>query len=141
MALIVVTEGENALLDTILDSFSAGLTLRLVTDQVALTNASVYADVTGDEATFGGYSAISLDDTDFEAVAQDGSNKAFTITTSWQTFTCDGTGANEVIRYYAITTGTTLLWYEQLPSDQTMEDNGDLISIKPRLTLCTESGN
>jgi len=144
VAFIVPNEGEIALLSMIKDGIDAiDMELILIKDGITLTNSTAYATAVAEEADFGGYAPIEMDAADFDAVATDGSNKAFMRASAYQTFTCDGTGADNDIKYYALVdrTNSKLLAFEDLPSVQTMADNGDPISIKPRLTLVTEAGN
>lgn len=148
MSFVVPNEGEIEFLQDAKSAFSSSartvdLELVLVKDGVTLDSDSVFADVTANEADFSGYAAIPLDGSDFDAIATDANNKAYMRTSAYHTFTHNGGGTANDIKYYALIDrdGAKLRCFEDLPTVQTMAENGDPISIKPKLTMVTEVGN
>lgn len=130
MALLVPTTGENLVLEMIVNKTAAqNLVLKLF--QSNTTPAEGDTDATYTEATFSGYSAVTL------TGASWGAASAGSIAYAEQTFTHNGGGtSNSIYGYYMVqtTSGTLLLAERDGAAPFTLQNNGDNVKITPAIT-------
>ncbi len=133
MSLIVVNQGEEAMLDLIL---AVNYTLRLYKNNVTsgLTQAQKDAldETDFTEATFTGYSSKALTGGAWTTTPGDPA----TGTYAQQTFTSSANQTAQSIYGYYITRTSdgALMWFEAFPAPSTIEFNGDFIKVTPRFT-------
>lgn len=90
------------------------------------------------EMTTQGYSSKTLTMATWNAAAQNGSNKG-EMTYPAQSWTFDGTGgATYVYGYYIVGYSGTLLVVERFGTARYVQNNGDVLTFTPRLTLSKE---
>lgn len=129
MAISVPDVGENLVLEMIVNKTAAqNLVLKLYSSNT--TPAESDTAVTYTEATFTGYSAITLTGASWGA-ASGGS-----IAYAQQTFTCSGASSEDIYGYFVIqTTSSTLLYSERgtgVPFSITTV--GDNVKVTPTIT-------
>jgi hypothetical protein len=136
MALRFVNQGEDIALKALVNHTAPqDLVLRLFTNDVdaGKTAAQKEAMTESDfqEATFTGYSAITLTGSSWNASPGDPS----VVTYSQQTFTstADQTAQTIYGYYYTQVTSGKLIAYEYFASPVTIQNNGDTIKITPRI--------
>lgn len=130
MALNVPDVGENIILEMITNKTAAqNLVLRLFKNNITPSDTDTTATYT--EATFPGYSAITLTGASWNAAS------AGTIAYSaQQTFTCSGTATDDIYGYYVNqTTSTILAWSERDASAPfAIRNSGDAVKITPTIS-------
>lgn len=131
MALNFPDVGENLALEAIVNKTAPqNLVLKLYSNNITPSDTDTAATYT--EATFAGYSAITL------TGASWGSASGGTITYgSQQTFTRTSTGTVEnIYGYFCIQTTSTILMYSERDSaaPAPMTNNGDQIKITPTIS-------
>lgn len=130
MTLKLVNSGEvNALEYITAFSSPENLVLRLFQNDKMPADTDTAADYT--EATFTGYAALTLTGASWSVVAGDPS----VATCTEQDFTSSADQGMQTIYGYYLTRVTTgdLMWVERLPTPQVIQNNGDRISITPRI--------
>ena len=133
MPLVVTNAGEVLLVTWALKSTSTpeNLTLKLYSNDYTPTSTSAAGDFT--EATFGGYSAVTLSRGSWGTAVTNGSNKA-QITYTAQVFTTTG-GTSTTYGYYVVgATSGTVIWAERFSSSKTLIANADSITVTPLFT-------
>lgn len=130
MALNFPDVGENLALEMIVNKTAPqNLVLKLYKNNITPSDTDVAGTYT--EATFPGYSAITLTGASWNAAASG------SITYSaQQTFTCTSTSTDDIYGYYVIqTTSGTLLYSERDGSAPfAIRNNGDNIKITPTIS-------
>jgi hypothetical protein len=130
MALVVPDVGENIILEAIVNKTAPqNLVLRLFQSNTTPAEGDTAGTYT--EATFSGYSAITLTGASWGAAA------AGTITFAQQTFTHNGGGVSNSIYGYYLTQATSgfLVWAERdATAPVTIANNTETIKITPTIT-------
>lgn len=130
MALNVPDVGENKILEALVNKTAPeNLVLRLFKNNITPSDTDTAGTYT--EATFPGYSAITL------TGASWGAASAGSITYSaQQTFTCSGTSTDDIYGYYITqTTSGVLMWSERDgAAPAAVRVSGDAIKITPAIT-------
>lgn len=135
----MVSRGENVVLTRYL---AGNMTLRLFTTDVETgrTTEELEALVVGDftQATFTGYSAITLTGGSWSTVSDDPSRATY----AQQTFTCSGGSSQNVYGYHVTdpNDSNALAWYEQFDGPVVIA-SGDSLRITPQLTADDEGGD
>jgi len=129
MALNVPDVGENKIVEMVVNKTAPeNLVLRLYSNNITPADSDTAATYT--EATFAGYSAITLTGASWGAAA--GGVTSF----AQQTFTRSSTGATENIYGYYVTqvTSGVLIWSERdAAAPAAMTNSGDNIKLTPTL--------
>lgn len=129
MALNVPDVGENKIVEMVVNKTAPeNLVLRLYSNNITPADADTAATYT--EATFTGYSAITL------TGASWGAGSAGVTSFAQQTFTRSSTGATENIYGYYVTqvTSGVLIWSERdAAAPAAMTNSGDNIKLTPTL--------
>ncbi len=130
MAVVTPAAGEAIVLNRLFGKSTTGdLTLRLYENSVSLADGTVIGDFT--EATFPGYSAITLANASVTVA-----DNAGTETASYpqQTFTATGSG-NSVYGYY-VTDGSTQVVFAEVFSDgpYAISNSGDNVKVTVNYT-------
>lgn len=132
MALVFVDNGESVALQYLVGKIASteAVSLKLYTDNEALTDATVAGDLT--EATGNGYADKDLTGASWTVT---GTNPT-SIGYAEQTFTFSGALGN-VYGYYFVRTSTLdLLWAETFSDGPyNIANNGDQIKITPAITI------
>lgn len=129
MALNFPDTGENLALEMIVNKTAAqNLVIKLYKSNTTPSESDTAATYT--EATFTGYSAITL------TGASWGAASAGSIAYAQQTFTCSGAATDDIYGYYVIqTTSGTLVYSERDGSAPfAVRISGDNIKITPTIT-------
>lgn len=134
MALVVVDQGEEQLLDLIL---AVTYEMKLFTNDVTtgLTDAQIDAldETDFTEATFTGYTDVTLTGGAWTTTQGNPSSGTY----AQQSFTSSANQTPQVIYGYYVVRASDgeLVWFEYLPGPITIENNGDEIEITPTFTL------
>jgi hypothetical protein len=129
MALNVPNTGENIALEALVNKTAPqNLVLRLFKNNITPSDTDTAGTYT--EATFPGYSAITL------TGASWGAASAGTISYAQQTFTCSGTATDDIYGYYTTqATSGTLVYSERDGSAPfAIRNSGDNIKITPTIS-------
>lgn len=129
MALNVPDVGENAILEMIVNKTAPqNPVLKLYKNNI--TPSDTDTDATYTEATFSGYSAITLTGASWNSAASGSISYG-----SQQTFTCDASATDDIYGYYVVqTTSGILLWSERDASAPfAVRNSGDAIKITPSI--------
>lgn len=130
MALNVPDVGENKIVEMVVNKTAPeNLVLRLYSNNITPADTDTAGTYT--EATFAGYSAITL------TGASWGAGSGGTTTFAQQTFTRSSTGATENIYGYYVTQATSgvLIWSERdAAAPAAMTNAGDNIKLTPTLS-------
>lgn len=133
MTLVVVTQGQQIVLDQLLASTHS---LRLFRNNVTsgLTAAQIRAltESSFTEANFSGYAAATLSSGSWTVVTGDPTVASYAT----QTFTRSSTGTAQTIYGYYVTrnSDSKLVWFEYFPSVISIEFINDQIKVTPRIT-------
>jgi hypothetical protein len=134
MSLVVADTGKLDLLGQLQAWMLANTTLRLFTNNHTPFHSDIYSTYT--EATFAGYSAITLGSWGAAYLTAD--FHAF-IDETIRTFTTSGAGLPQTIYGYYVTKGTTdLLWAELAATPVTLTAGGQTYTVLPRFSLTSE---
>lgn len=130
MALNVPDVGENKILEAVVNKTAPeNLVLRLYQNNITPSDADTAATYT--EATFTGYSAITLTGANWNAAS------AGSITfNAQQTFTCSGASSNSIYGYYVtqVTSGV-LIWSERdVSAPFSITTSGDAVKLTPTIS-------
>jgi hypothetical protein len=142
MAFVVCNEGEQTLLEAMLETAAANLKLKLFVSNTTPAETDTVATYT--EMSTQGYAEITLTAATWAAAAAGtgtgtaNSNKA-SKAYAQQTFTADGTGGSTTVYGYYITNsaGTVLIGAERFATAKVMAIAGDAIKITPTVRLTT----
>jgi hypothetical protein len=130
MALNFPDVGENLSLEMIVNKTAPqNLVLKLYKNDITPSDTDTASTYT--EATFSGYSAITL------TGASWGTASSGTITYgSQQTFTCDDTATDDIYGYYVVqaTSGTLLYSERDGSAPLAIRSSGDAIKITPTIS-------
>lgn len=130
MALNFPDSGENLVLEMIVNKTAAqNLVIKLYKNNITPSDTDTAATYT--EATFPGYSAITLTGASWNAAASG------TITYSaQQTFSCTGTSTDDIYGYYVVqaTSGTLVYSERDANAPLTIRVSGDNIKITPTIS-------
>lgn len=130
MALNFPDTGENLALEMLVNKTAPqNLVLKLYKNNI--TPSDTDTAVTYTEATFTGYSAITLTGASWNAASSG------TITYSaQQTFTCTATATDDIYGYYVVqaTSGTLLYSERDGSAPLAVRNNGDQIKITPTIS-------
>ena len=130
MALNFPDSGENLVLEMIVNKTAPqNLVLRLYKNNITPSDTDTAGTYT--EATFPGYSAITLSGASWNAASSG------TIAYgSQQTFTCSGTSTDDLYGYYVTqaTSGTLLYSERDANAPFAIRSNGDNIKITPTIS-------
>lgn len=130
MALNVPDVGENKILEAVVNKTAPeNLVLRLYQNNITPSDTDTAATYT--EATFTGYSAITLTGANWNAAS------AGSITfNAQQTFTCSGASSNSIYGYYVtqVTSGV-LIWSERdVSAPFSITTSGDAVKLTPTIS-------
>ncbi|BAQ16915.1 hypothetical protein [Methyloceanibacter caenitepidi] len=131
MTLKLLDRGEGLILEYLVNKGTPeDLVLRLFKNDLTLLEATDENDFT--EADFTGYAALTL--TGANWTVTDGDPAVATY--AEQDFTSSANQTQQTIYGYYLTrlTGGEAVWAERLPTSQIIQNNGDRISITPRIT-------
>ena len=130
MALNFPDSGENLVLEMIVNKTAAqNLVIKLYKNNITPSDTDTAATYT--EATFPGYSAITLTGASWNAAASG------TITYSaQQTFSCTGTSTDDIYGYYVVqaTSGTLVYSERDTNAPLAIRVSGDNIKITPTIS-------
>ena len=130
MALNFPDVGENLVLEMIVNKTAPqNLTLKLFKNNITPSDTDTAATYT--EATFTGYSAISLTGANWNAASSG------TITyNAQQTFTCSGTSSESIYGYYVVQASSGTLLYSERDASApfTITTSGDAIKLTPTIS-------
>lgn len=130
MALNFPDSGENLVLEMIVNKTAAqNLVIKLYKNNITPSDTDTAATYT--EATFPGYSAITLTGASWNAAASG------TITYSaQQTFSCTGTSTDDIYGYYVVqaTSGTLVYSERDANAPLAIRVSGDNIKITPTIS-------
>jgi len=127
MTLVVPDEGEQALLERMLNTSSGNTVLRLYTNSLTPVEGTVVGDFT--EATAAGYAAKTLAEGSWTVAVAGGISDA---TFAQQTFTF--TAAETVEGYFITDVGATeVLWAEKFAAPANVPSGGGTIKITPKI--------
>jgi len=130
MALNFPDVGENLALEMIVNKTAPqNLTLKLFKNNITPSDTDTAATYT--EATFGGYSAISLTGGSWNSASSG------TITYgAQQTFTCNAVATDDIYGYYVVQTTSGILLYSERDSNAPLaiRNSGDAIKITPTIS-------
>jgi hypothetical protein len=130
MALVVVDQAENLILEMIVNKTAAQeLDLKLFKSNT--TPAETDTEATYTEADFTGYAEIALAGSDWAAASS-----SSIATSAQKTFTASGTPSGDVYGYYLVqTTSGKLMWAERDASAPfTISASGDTVKVTPTIT-------
>ncbi len=133
MALITPNAGAQEIAKRALNFSATGdVKLKLYSSNTTLSETTVVGDLT--EATFTGYSAVTLTGASWTVTSADPASASY----AQQTFTSSAGSQNQNIYGYYVTNsgGTILLWAETFSDGPyNIVNNGDLIKVTPVWTL------
>jgi hypothetical protein len=130
MALKLVDSGEVFALGYLVNNLvPQNLVLRLFQNDKTPADDDETADYT--EANFSGYTSVTLTGASWTVTPGDPSFAVY----AEQDFTSDDDQSPQTVYGYYLTraTGGELVWVERLPNPQIIQNNGDRISITPRI--------
>jgi len=136
MTLKLVNGGESLALQYLVNKASPqNLVLRLFKNDKTPADADVVGDYT--EANFTGYAAPTLTGASWTVTPGDPATAAY----AEQDFTSSADQSAQTVYGYYLTraTGGELVWAERFPTSQVIQNNGDRISITPRITAADTS--
>lgn len=129
MALNVPDEGENYVLEAFVNKAAATNPIaKLYKNNITPSDTDTAATFT--EATFPGYSAITLTGASWNAAS--GGSISYG---SQQTWTCSGTATDDVYGYYIVsTTSNKCLWAERdATAPFAIRNSGDAVKLTPTI--------
>lgn len=130
MALNFPDVGENLVLEMIVNKTAPqNLVLKLYKNNITPSDTDTASTYT--EATFGGYSAITL------TGASWGSASSGTIAYgSQQTFTCNATATDDIYGYYVVQASSGTLLYSERDANApfAVRNSGDAVKITPTIS-------
>lgn len=132
MALKVTNSGEVLTLSYLVNKEQPqDLVLKLFKNNITPSDTTVAGDLT--ESDFDGYDDIVLDGDSWTVNAGDPSYAIY----AEQDFTSSADQTLQwVYGYYLVReTGGELVWVEKLPTPQAIQNNGDRVSVTPRIEL------
>ena len=132
MALLVPNEGEVYALEALVGKTAATAPI-LCLFESNTTPAETDTVATYTEATFTGYSAITLTSASWNAATAGAPSY---IDYAQQTFTCSGAGSTNIYGYFIkSTTSAKLLWAERDASAPfPVTTSGDTVKVTPKIT-------
>jgi len=137
MPLVAPNEGLNDQLAYILKSTISGVTdweLMLFINNATLTQATVFADLS--EATFGGYSRVTLTRASWTSPTIIADKAVSTYTTTPTTWTVSS-GSETVYGYAIITATSSVIRYVEKFASPVAVVAGGILGVLPRVTLTT----
>lgn len=131
MALRIPNSAEALLLEYVVNKTAPqDLVLRLFQNDFFPTDTTVLGDIT--QATFTGYSPVTLTGSNWVSTPGDPSNVAY----SQQSFTSTASLQNQTIYGYYLTrlSGGELVVVERFATSYTIQNNGDTVKVTPIIT-------